>query len=184
MRYYSNKLKIIVYFIIISIGISINAAISISNGILSPSINPLLLIVTGMILGVFSILTILKKKNIYKAGAFVIFLLEFSLIASTLYAGSTLGLFVGNFTLGMSISSSVILCPIITHYLRGPVTFLGIFPHVLIAYFTGLISLNILLQIPENILHSTSFFLVSLFFFLCGFFTVFSAWKRRFVLLK
>ena len=173
MQYYSNTIKLIIFFIIISFS---------ATSLIASSIYPILIL--GMLAGPFVAYLFLKKKGVYNSCVLIVFLLETAFVTIGFYSHFTLAIYIGNIALGTAMTSSMILCPIATYYFRGPASFLKVFPFVTIGFFTGFILSNPILLLPIDTLTSSNFFLKMIGLILIAFFTIFSAWKSRFVLLK
>lgn len=173
MQYYANTIKLIIFFSIISFS---------TSSLISSSIYPILTF--GMLIGPLVTFLFLKKKGVYNSCVLIVFLLEMSLVTIGFYNHFPLAIYIGNLALGASLTSSMILCPIATYYLRGPTSFLRAFPVVTISFFAGFLLSNPIQQLPIDTLISSNFFLRLISLILIAFFAIFSAWKSRFVLLK
>ena len=173
MQYFANTIKLIIFFIIVSFS---------ATSLIASSIYPLLIL--GMFIGPFVAFHFLKKKGVYNSCVLIVFLLETAFVTIGFYDHFALAIYIGNLALGIAMTSSMILCPIATYYLRGPASFLRVFPFVTIGFFTGFILSNPILLLPIDALTSSNFFLKMIGLILIAFFTIFSAWKGRFVLLK
>ena len=173
MQYFANTIKLIIFFIIISFS---------ATSLIASSIYPILIL--GMLAGPFVAYLFLKKKGVYNSCVLIVFLLETAFVTIGFYSHFTLAIYIGNIALGTAMTSSMILCPIATYYFRGPASFLRVFPIVTTGFFAGFILSNPIHLLPVDVLTSSSFFLRLIGLILIAFFTIFSAWKSRFVLLK
>ena len=173
MQYFANTIKLTIFFIIISFS---------TTSLISNSIYTILIL--GMLAGPFVAYLFLKKKGVYNSCVLIIFLLETAFVTMGFYNHFALAIYIGNLSLGIAMTSSIILCPIATYYLRGPASFLRVFPIVTIGFFAGFILSNPILLLPIDTLTSSNFFLKMIGLILIAFFTIFSTWKSRFVLLK
>lgn len=180
MLFCTNKYKLLFFFGAISFSISVTMAIT--N--VYTHFSAWKIIILGAFLGPPIVLRFFHKKGIYNASVLIVFLLQTALICTSLYTNSTIAQIIASLTLGMSITSSMVMCPIITYYLRGPINFLKILPACILCYFLGLVLFNPLSIISANTITSNSVTLWTIVLLLCSFFTVFSAWRNRFVLLK
>ena len=173
MQYYANTIKLIIFFSIISFS---------TSSLITNSICPILTL--GMLIGPFATFLFFKKKGVYNSCVLIVFLLETAFVTIGFYSHFALAIYIGNLALGIAMTSSMILCPITTYYLRGPASFLRVFPIVTTGFFAGFILSNPIHLLPVDVLTSSSFFLRLIGLILIAFFTIFSAWKSRFVLLK
>ena len=189
MKHYINTIKLLIYFFIISFSISLIINISF---IYTPQVTFLdmyhvktyQLLTLGMVIGPIVVLLILNKKGVYNASIFIVYLLESSVVAMGFYNNHAIAVTAGSLALGIAITSSMIVCPILTHYLRGPVSYIKAFSSVLISYFLGFILSNPLHYTSMNTTHFNTSIIYLILLLLISFFTVFSAWKGRLVLLK
>lgn len=189
MKYYVNTIKLSVYFFIISFCTAF--AINISSHFASQIVifdmfllKPYQILTIGMIMGPLVTLLVLCKKGSYNTSVFIVYLLESSTVALGFYSPFTLATIIGNLTLGIAITSSMVMCPILTFYLRGPIHYLSAFLCVLTSYFLGFILSNPFCKLPGSLAISGTPIIYVIILLLIGFFTVFSAWKGRLVLLK
>ncbi len=180
MQYKINTIKLIIFFAIISFSISvIMTIISSSDQNYSHEF-----IFLGTVLGPMVSLFFMYKKGIYNTCILLIFLTEVSLLCSSLYEDYFISNIIAPLFLGVSLTSTLVLCPVITYYLRGPIPFVKAFCAMIIVLFGGLLMANPLSLLPKEIVHSTFFVLTIISLLLGSFFAVFSAWRHRLVLLK
>lgn len=184
LLYVTNKARLMIFFFILSSSITLNAAMNFSHISMYSGIIKYFPLLVGMIFGLPIILYFCKRQGVYKSYLLFMLLSELSLVLSGIYYDYVLLLLIGNLALGIVLTSSFALCPIITHYLRGPVAFFNIFPQVLLCFIGGFFLTNWILILNHQILLPYNFISYSFFLILINFFTVFSAWKHRLVLLK
>lgn len=181
MQYKSNIIKIIYFLAIISFSISVTIA-SITTSHLD--ILHKEFFVLGTLLGPILSLLLLRKKGLYSVCIMLIFVTELALTCTNLYHDFNLGVILSNLALGTSITSTLFSCPIITHYLRGPISFHTAIILVISTVFIVFLMANPLILFIPNVLASQKFILITLMLLACNFFIVFSIWKHRLVLLK
>ena len=181
LQYKSNILKLILFFLIVSFCLAVTTTLLCAY----PSEAPFLtMMVLGFISGPFFSIFLVRKKGVYSGCILLIFMTETALLCSSLYNIYYTSLLSAYFLLGAALTSTLFLCPIITHYLRGQANYIKVLPLTLTSTFIGFLLANPLTLLPEEILYSKAFTLSTIFLLLGSFFTVFSAWKHRLVLLK
>ena len=181
MQYKSNIIKIIYFLAIISFSISVTiASITTSHsGTFHKEF-----FVLGALLGPMLSLILLRAKGLYSVCIMLIFVTELTLACANLYHDFHLGAILSNLALGTSITSTLFTSPIITHYLRGPISFHTAIILVITTIFAVFLMANPLTLFIPYVLTSPKFTLVILMLLACNFFVVFSIWKHRLVLLK
>lgn len=180
----TNKARLMIFFFMLSSSITLNAAVNFSRISMYSGMVKYFPLLVGMIFGPPIILYFCRHQGVYKSYLLFMLITELSLVLSGIYYNYVLLLLLGNLALGIVITSSFALCPIITHYLRGPVAFFNIFPQVLLCFMGGFFLTYWILILNHQILLLYDFVSYSFILILINFFTVFSAWKHRLVLLK
>lgn len=184
MLHLTNKARLMIFFFMLSSSITLNAAVNFSRISMYSGMVKYFPLLVGMIFGPPIILYFCRHQGVYKSYLLFMLITELSLVLSGIYYNYVLLLLLGNLALGIVITSSFALCPIITHYLRGPVAFFNIFPQVLLCFMGGFFLTYWILILNHQILLLYDFVSYSFILILINFFTVFSAWKHRLVLLK
>lgn len=181
MQYLSNTFKLIVFFLIISFSTSATFALLFTQ---SSHVNFYKFLLLGAIAGPIFSLIFVRQKGAYSGCVLLIFMSEIALICSSLYNDYYAANILSHCFLGSSLTSTLFLCPIITYYLRGQINFIKALPSMLLTVFFGLLLANPLFLLPKELLCSNTFVLSTISLLVASFFTVFSAWKHRLVLLK
>lgn len=145
---------------------------------------PVFLFAAGAATGPVILAFFAGKKGIFGSAILNIFLIETAVMCFSFYDKDSFLLMCGYLSLGLCLSSSVVICPLIAYYLFGPENYAnrlcGIFKFLISGYWVIL---------PVNFLEKPVFafspaVICTFILLLCSFFTVFSAWKHRLVLLK
>lgn len=184
MQHITNKTRLMIFFFMLSSSITLNAVINFSRISMYSGMVKFFPMIVGMIFGPAILLYFNKTHGVYKSCLLFMLLAQLSLFFTGICYDKILLLLLGNLALGIMITSSFALCPIVTHYMRGPVPFFNIFPQALICFFSGFIFMSPLLELSHKFSMSLNFILLSNCLILISFFTVFSAWRHRLVLLK
>ena len=179
-----NRLKISIFFLIISVSSSLIWAINAQNQPFQDPAQYTTILLTGISVGPIVTLFLVNKKGVYSGCIWLIFLAEISLMCTTLYRHMAYGPMIGTFTQGFLLTSTLTLCPILTYYMLGPHSFFDNFAKVIKSLIIGYLPILPLSTAPLVFINSTEITLATIFLLLGGFFTVFSAWSHRLVLLK
>lgn len=141
----------------------------------------------GLMAGAFAAALLSEFKSVYGGCILVIFLAELSVF----YFGAgntTMQLFVNTFSQGLFLSAMTAVIPIAVYYIYGPAGYNGCLGAVWTAFPLGLVSAGALTKasadtnVPFLMSQNVSIFLM--FLLTACFFTIFSAWRHRFILLK
>lgn len=144
----------------------------------------ILLIHGGMVLGPALVALFTDKKGIYSGCILLLFLSEISVMSVGFYKTGTFMAYVGCFVFGALLTSAPIICSLLTYYLLGPAAFHQNLCRVMIFFPLGLASLLLMTNVEYVAFESYPVVIGTLAMLVVGFFTVFSAWKHRLVLLK
>ena len=137
--------------------------------------------------GAFAAALLSEFKSVYGGCILVIFLAELSVF----YFGAgntTMQLFVNTFSQGLFLAAMTAVIPIAVYYIYGPAGYNGCLGAVWTAFPLGLVSAGALTKasadtnVPFLMSQNVSIFLM--FLLTACFFTIFSAWRHRFILLK
>ena len=183
-KYKKNRTKMCVFFFIIFLSVSVTWAIANAAEKWFLSERTSIIFAIGLIIGPFISTLLASKKGVYSSCVFLIFIAEVSLMCASLYSQFAFWSVIGNLTFGILITSSITICPLLTYYLMGPVSFHKNFSRVLIALLSGGFGLIPLSTLSPEVLMSTQFMMWAIISLLGAFFTLFSTWNHRFVLLK
>ncbi len=182
--YISNRRKIYLFFFLISLAISFLIHIGYANVYAEKSTFDLTFFLCGIITSPFITYLVIKTKNIYSACIMLIFSLEMSLMCSSFFENNVLISALGSYTFGFTIPLILIACPLLIYYMLGPKFLVSnaLKCYVLISF--GIYNIFLLQLYPNTA--SVAQVQISLAFILLGlgFFTIFSAWSHRLVLLK
>lgn len=143
-----------------------------------------LLIHGGMVLGPALVSLFTDKKGIYSGCILLLFLSEISVMSVGFYKTDTFMAYVGCFVFGALLTSAPIICSLLTYYLLGPACFNQNLCRIMVFFPLGLASLLLMKNVEYAAFQSYPVILGTLAMLVVGFFTVFSAWKHRLVLLK
>lgn len=184
MLFKTKGLRLSLFFASFSLGIalalSINDAIIIKQG-LSEAYDLMLL---GMLCGPVLLGYFYKKSSIYMTAISLITLGFLFLCLISIGKSSVLILLTANLVLGMLVSSFLCLYPFINYFMRGSLSFIKSFLRNTLILFCGLMLTSLISSAKEDFLMSDVPSILCLCLFLISFFTLFSAWKHRLVLLK
>ena len=183
-KYKKNRTKMCIFFFIIFLSASVTWAIANAAEKWFLSERTSIIFAIGLIIGPFISTLLASKKGVYSSCVFLIFIAEVSLMCASLYSQFAFWSMIGNLTFGILITSSITICPLLTYYLMGPVSFHKNFSRVLIALLSGGFGLIPLSTLSPEVLMSTQFMMWAIISLLGAFFTLFSTWNHRFVLLK
>ena len=179
-----NRIKISIFFFMIAVSSSLIWVINAQNQPLQSPVQHFTILLAGISVGPIITLLLVNKKGVYSGCILLIFLSEISLMCTTLYSHMTYGPLIGIFSQGFLLTAILTLCPILTYYMLGPHNFFDNFAKVIKAVVIGFLPILPLSSAPLEVINSTEITLATIFLLLCGFFTVFSAWSHRLVLLK
>ena len=90
----------------------------------------------------------------------------------------------GNFAFGASLSSLLVICPLMIYYMLGPASYNNNLGRICPFLPLGLMSLFPFSTVENSQLISSPAIFSILLILVISFFIIFSAWKHRFVLLK
>lgn len=138
----------------------------------------------GMILGPAIVALFTDRKGIYSGCILLLFLSEVSVMSVGFYKSNTFMAYAGAFVFGALLTSAPIICSLLTYYLLGPAGFNQNLCKTIILFPLGFSSLLIMKNIQQVNFDSYPVVVGTLIMLVAGFFTVFSAWKHRLVLLK
>lgn len=187
-----NRLKLSAFFFLISLSLtfayiigydSVSFIFNFSAVSAKSSVNGILTVLS-MAAGPVVSSMFINKKGIYAGSVLLIFLSELSVMCAGFYSSRTFMSYIGCIAFGAAASSSMVICPLSVYYMMGCSSYnknLGV-----ISSFMPLGSAFLLLYNnagSEDFLSSQSVISV-LFILAVSFFTIFSAWKHRLVLLK
>lgn len=184
------KLSVFFFFIFLSLTFSyiigyksVPSAFNISVISAQSSINSILTVLSlaaGPLLSSF----FANKKGIYAGSVLLIFLSELSVMCAGFHSSGTFMYYIGCIAFGAAVSSSLVICPLCIYYMMGCSSYnknLGIISSSM------LLGAALLLPFGSagNMEFLSSQSVISVLFILAvSFFTIFSAWKHRLVLLK
>ena len=182
----NSSIKITAFSFILSISLGVfSCFISASSGKISVLTGDNLFFLAGLTLGPIVSSLFIEKKGIYSGCILNIFAAEISIMCSGFSEAYKWFPSLAMFSCGFCLSMMTVILPILTYYLYGPAGYSKNLLHVLFP-----VPMGILLTTPINyfnLIEETSLIGVtigSLLLLVVGFFTVFSAWKHRLVLLK
>lgn len=143
-----------------------------------------ILIYLGMAAGPSAAAFLSDKKGAYSSSVFLIFLSELAIVCAGFYSGGGFMAALGRFAFGASLSSLLVVCPMMIYYMMGPASYNSNLGRVSFFLPLGLMLLFPLKTVEESELLSTPAIFLILLALVVSFFIIFSAWKHRFVLLK
>lgn len=183
-RHSRNKIKVILFFSIISISTAIVWTMATRNFPIQSNPAIVYYLFLGTILGPLLITTFVRLKGIYSGCVLLIFLAETALLFTTLYKHVSFLPAIGFLGIGLITTSTLCLCPLLTHYLFGPGAYYHDLSDCLLACLSGGLLLLPLSHLDEGIILSTQLTVTTIGMLLISFFALFSAWSHRLVLLK
>ena len=151
-------------------------------------ISPKVLFILGLAAGPFIAGLLSEFKGVYSGCIFIIFLAELS-IFSFGEGQTALQLYINAFSRGMLLSSMTVVIPITIYYTYGPGGYNSCLGKVYAAFPLGLalagaISGYASVFAGTHIIPSQTVSVFLLLLLIACFFTIFSTWKHRFILLK
>lgn len=182
-RQRKNRIKISIFFLFIALSAGLTARIKYIAP-QSEQANYSWLLIAGLLLSPIITSLFINRKGIYSGCILLIFLAEFSLTAAGLYLTSPLISQLGDLTFGLLLPALAITCPVLTFYMLGPAAFGTNISRVIVALPIGFSAVIPLYTIETRALLASPIIYLCLFLLVCSFFTIFSAWSHRLILLK
>lgn len=125
-----------------------------------------------------------RKKGVYSSSVLLIFLSELAIVSAGFYSSGGFMSALGNFAFGASLSSLLVICPLMIYYMLGPASYNNNLGRICPFLPLGLMSLFPFSTVENSQLISSPAIFSILLILVISFFIIFSAWKHRFVLLK
>ena len=143
-----------------------------------------LFIYLGMAAGPAVSALVSGKKGVYSSSVLLIFLSELAIVSAGFYSSGGFMSALGNFAFGASLSSLLVICPLMIYYMLGPASYNNNLGRICPFLPLGLMSLFPFSTVENSQLISSPAIFSILLILVISFFIIFSAWKHRFVLLK
>lgn len=143
-----------------------------------------LFIYLGMTAGPAVSALVSGKKGVYSSSVLLIFLSELAIVSAGFYSSGGFMSALGNFAFGASLSSLLVICPLMIYYMLGPASYNNNLGRICPFLPLGLMSLFPFSTVENSQLISSPAIFSILLILVISFFIIFSAWKHRFVLLK
>ena len=185
-----SRVKISFFFFLISLSLGFSFQIGYHNTFLlifsGHAFNNILTIsvLMGILTGPALISLFLCRKGAYSMAVFLIFLCEVAVACAGFYNNNILMYATGHFAFSAAISSLTVACPQIVYHMMGSVSYNKNFCITAVSLALGLLAACQPESTANEDLKSYQSVIIFLFLLVIGFFTIFSAWKHRFVLLK
>lgn len=187
-----NRIKSCVFFLFTALSIAVVCRIGYmdvlySIGSPSASLNfgmKSLFVNAGMAAGPILISVFTDKKGVYSGCIMLLFLSELSVMCAGFYNNDGIMAAIGHFTFGCLLTSNIVICSLLTYYLLGPASYNRNLSSIISFIPIGMIALLPMRNMEDINFTSYPVVIGTLFMLVIGFFTVFSAWKHRLVLLK
>ncbi len=187
-----NRIKLSVFFFLISLSLTFAYRAGYTSAFgdfdesaaLSENSFNIILTIISIALGPALSALFADKKGIYGGTVMLIFLSELSVMCMGFYSSSSIMGYIGNIAFGMAISSTLVICPLSVYYIMGSSSY-----NKNLGTISTFIPLGAAFLLPYGGLSSEELFSIQsvisiLFILVVSFFTIFSAWKHRLVLLK
>lgn len=195
--YHDKKFKLmkrptVIKLFIFVMAVSFAAGLSLFNSVTAKPFNHListeLIFILGLSAGAFAAGLISEFKSIYSGCILIIFLAELSVFSFD-GGSASFQIYVNVFSQGMFLSAMTAVIPIAVYYICGPADYNSCLCKVWAAFPLGLASAGALVfagsaSIGTSILMSQKASICLMALLIASFFTIFSTWKHRFVLLK
>ena len=186
------KRPTVIKLFIFVMAVSLASGLSLFNFVTAKSFNHLipteLIFILGLSAGAFAAGLISEFKSIYSGCILIIFLAELSVFSFS-GCSTSFQIYVNLFSQGMFLSAMMAVIPIAVYYICGPADYNSCLCKVWAAFPLGLASAGALTFVGSgymgtSLLMSQKPFICLMTLLIASFFTIFSTWKHRFVLLK
>lgn len=191
-RHRSNGIKVSAFFLLISLTAAVVIQMNYSDIFFETALTSgiqqldagMTVFNLGIAAGPLLSCLVAYRKGVYSSSVSLIFLAELAVMCAGIQGGDNLITGIGFFSAGALITSPVSLCPYLVRYISGPLYFDDNICRTGIMIPLGLSALLPMNMADLQLFASYPPVIFSLLMLAAGFFTIFSAWSHRLMLLK